>query len=116
MSKEQFELKHAEIEAIVQPLTPAMPVSVALQEGEDLNEWCLPDRVLLEKAGLDGRLIDDLPARLGACRYIQSVWQKDYKSREDVQKEWMAKSPVAYDMRDDMLHHFLHAYRKIPIC
>lgn len=114
MSKEQFNLKRAEIEAISEPLEPSMPVSTALQEGEDLYEWCLPDRALLEKAGLDGKLIDNLPALLGACRYAQSIWQKEYKSIEEAQEEWLEKSPAAYALRDDMLHHFLHAYHKHP--
>lgn len=114
MSKEQFDLKLAEIMAIANPVSPAMPVSVALQEGEDLYEWCLSDQGDLEKAGLDSKFITDLPVRLGACRYAQSMWQKEYKSIEDSQKEWKAKSPAAYEMRDELLHHFFHAYRNYP--
>ena len=116
MSKEQFELKRVAIEAITdkETATPSMPVAIALQEAEDQYEWCQPDKEVLAKAGLDLALVDDLPARIGACRYTQSTWQKEYKSIEDAQREWLAKSPAAYELRDEILHHFFHAYRKNP--
>lgn len=111
MSKEQFELKRPEIEAIAEPVIPTMPVSVAIQEGEDLAKWCALDRAMLEQAGVDPYLIDDLHARIEACRYAQSEWKEANKSSEE---EWKAKAPAAYEMRDEMLHHFLYAYRKYP--
>lgn len=116
MSKEHFDLKRMAIEAITdkETATPNMPVAIALQEAEDLYEWCQADKEVLAKAGLDLALVDDLPARIGACRYTQSVWQKEYKSIEDAQREWLAKSPAAYELRDEMLHHFFHAYRNLP--
>jgi hypothetical protein len=114
MSKEHFDIKQVAIEAITDKETviPAMPVAIALQEAEDLFEWCQPDKERLTLAGIDWNLVIDLPLRIGACRYAQSVWQKEYKSIEDSQKEWLAKSPAVYEMRDDILHHFFHAYRK----
>ena len=116
MSKEQFDLKQVAIEALTDKETavPTMPVAIALQEAEDLYHWCLSDRDLLTKAGLDLALIDDLPIRIGSCRHMQSMWQKDFKSVEDSQREWSAKSPAAYELRDEILHHFFHAYRKNP--
>jgi len=89
---------------------PDLPVAIALQEAEDLYEWCLPDKEALVKAGLDWTLVEDLPQRTGACRYIQSQWQKDYKSQEEAQKEWAKQSPAAFKLRDELLHHFFHAY------
>ena len=116
MSKEQFDAKQSAIDAIneKQVVYPNIPVDAALQEAEDLYVWCQADKAALVKAGLDGALIDDLPARTGACRYIQSQWQKEYKSLEEAQKEWSQKSPAAYDLRDELLHHFFHAYYKLP--
>lgn len=116
MSKDQFDLKLEAIEALTKEETvePTMPVAVALQEAEDLYHWCQPDKEGLIKAGLDPVYIEDLPARTGACRYAQSAWQKEYKSPEDFQKEWVQKSPAAFALRDEMLHHFFHAYRKYP--
>lgn len=116
MSKDQFELKKAAIEAIPNDsiTLPNMPVAVALQEAEDAYEWCQADKEMLIKAGLDWSLVEDLPVRIGACRYLQSSWQKDFKSTEDAQREWNLLSPGAYDLRNTLVHYFLHAYRKMP--
>jgi len=116
MSKQQFDLKKATIEAIgeKQAVYPAIPVDVALQESEDLYVWCQPDKEPLVKAGLDWNMVTDLPVRTGACRYIQSEWQKEYKSLEQAQKEWSEKSPEAYSLRDELIHHFYHAFYKLP--
>jgi hypothetical protein len=116
MSKEQFDLELATLEAIPDENVtyPGIPVDVALQEAEDLYAWCQADKDLLVKASLDWALVDDLPVRTGALRYVQSQWQKEYRSLEDAQKEWALKSPAAYDLRDQLVHHFLHAYFKIP--
>jgi hypothetical protein len=116
MSKAQFEQELPHIQAIPEKnLTyPAIPVDVALQEAEDLLVWCLPDVNQLAKAGLDKKLVDNLPARIGALRHIQSQWQKDYRSLEEAQKEWALKSPAAYDLQTELIHHFLFAYYKEP--
>ncbi|MFN8254154.1 MAG: hypothetical protein U0W24_00600 [Bacteroidales bacterium] len=116
MSKENFESKKSEIGAIPDSLAnyPGIPVDVALQEAEDLLVWCQPDKELLVKAGLDWKLVEDLNARIGACRYLQSQWLKDYRSLEQVQVEWNQKSPLAYDLRNELLHHFYFAYAKLP--
>jgi hypothetical protein len=114
MSKEQFDLKKATIEAIPDKEVryPDMPVDVALQEAEDLFVWCQPDKDLLTKAGFDWKLAEDLPARAASLRYVQSQWQKDFRSQEEVQKEWAEKSPAAYDLRDELVHHFYNAFHK----
>lgn len=114
MSKEFYDLKREAIEALANANEPSIPVAIALQEAEDLGEWCLADQEKLVKAGLDWNLVTDLPLRIGACRHIQGLWQKEYKSVEAAQKEWSEKSPAAYDLRDDLLHHCFHAYRNIP--
>jgi len=116
MSKEQFELKKDAISAIQEKdvMSPNMPVDTALQEAEDLYVWCQPDKDLLVKAGLDWALVEDMPAATGACRYIQSQWQKEYMSLEEAQKEWGLKSPGAYELRDGILHDFYHAFYNFP--
>lgn len=114
MSKESYELKREAIEAITNPTDPAIPVAIALQEAEDLYEWCQADKETLIRAGMDWNLVTDLPLRIGACRHLQSVWQKEFKSVETARKEWSQKSPAAFDLRDELLHHSFHAYRNIP--
>ena len=116
MSKEAFESKKAAIEAIAKEKTlyPNMPVSIALQEAEDLQVWCVPDNEPLIKAGLNWSLVEDLPSRTEALRYVQSLWQKEFKSLEEAQKQWKLQSPAAYDLRDELLHHFFHAFYNFP--
>jgi hypothetical protein len=116
MSKEQFELNKAEIEAIPDEnvKTPNMPVSTFLQESEDLYEWCQDDKEGLVKKSLEWGKVEKLPDLTGALRYAQSVWQKDYKSLEAVQTEWDKESIVGFDLRDVLVHHCLFAYRKNP--
>lgn len=116
MSKEQFEQKQVTLDAIPEKMVayPNIPVDIALQESEDLFVWCQADKDLLVKAGLDWKLVEDLPVRAGALRYIQSQWQKEYRSLEDAQKEWALKSPAAYELHDELIHHFFHAYYKLP--
>jgi hypothetical protein len=114
MSKESYDLKRDAIEAIANPAEPAIPLAIALQEAEDLYEWCQTDRELLIRAGLNWNLVTDLPVRIDACRYMQSIWQKEFKSVEAAQKEWSDKSPAAFNLRDELLHHCFHAYRNIP--
>lgn len=116
MSKQDYDAKLPAIEAIGadQVKMPDMPVAIALQEAEDVREWCLEDKEALIRAGLDWMLVDDLPQRINACRYIQSLWQKDYLTQEEAQKQWKLQSPAAYELRDELVHHFLHAYFNVP--
>ena len=116
MSKEDYDVKLSAIEAISKDVAkePDMPVATALQEAEDLYEWSQSDKDVLIRAGLDWELVTDLPQRIGACRYIQSQWQKDFLTQEEAQKEWKTQSPPAYNLRDELLHHFLHAFYAIP--
>ncbi len=116
MAKNEFELKKEVIEAIENETVkyPNIPVDAALQESEDLTVWCQQDKELLVKSGLDWGLVEDLPIRTGACRYIQSEWQKEYRSIEDAQREWAEKSPTAFKLRDELLHHFKFAFHNRP--
>jgi hypothetical protein len=114
MSKEDYDLKKLVIEAIPneQVLEPSIPVSAILQEAEDTYEWIQPDLAKLTEADLDPEIVKDLPVRTGALRYIQSVWNKEYKSQESAQKTWNEVSPSAYNLRDTLIHDFLFGYRK----
>ncbi|MDP4207208.1 MAG: hypothetical protein Q8928_00205 [Bacteroidota bacterium] len=116
MSQQDYENKLAAIQAVsdADVATPNIPISVAVQEAENLYYWCQTDKDKLVAAGLRWELVDDLPARAAACRYAQSVWNKDHQSVEEAQKEWKEKSPAAFDLRDELLHHFFFAYRNAP--
>jgi hypothetical protein len=116
MSKENLNAKIAEITAIRDEdvKKPNMPVGEAVQEAENLVAWCQEDKADLTAAGLDWLLVEDMPVRAGACRYAQSIWARESRSREAAQKQWQAQSPAAFDLRDELVHHFLFAFRNHP--
>ena len=85
---------------------PTIPVSVALQEAEDLYDWCNKDKDALLRAGLDWKLVEDMPVRTGALRLSQAKWSSEYKNYQDCQAEWKIVSPAAFNLRDELVHHF----------
>lgn len=90
---------------------PYIPVDRALQESENLYQWCQDDKPLLMAAGLPKKTIDAIPVRTGACRIAESLWTKERNSQQDAQKEWEVRSVGAYELRDKLLHDFRYAFR-----
>lgn len=90
---------------------PAMPVDAFLQESENLCKWALDDQKELKTVGVTVEMINDLPVRAGALREVQSLWNKDFHSQEEAQRDWAARSPLAYELHDELLHDFRFAYR-----
>ncbi len=90
---------------------PPMPVSIAIQEAVDLKIQAEDDKAELESHGLDWNYVEELAVRAGACRQAQSLWAKDYRSQEEAEKEWLEKSPAAFDFRDMLLDAFRYAFR-----
>ncbi len=93
---------------------PNMPVSISIQEGEDLYKWCQPDKNVLTSKGFDWELVDELSLGLGALREAQSLWNAERHAQEEAAREWAEKSPAAYDLRNTLLHEFRYAYRNRP--
>ncbi len=111
---DDYNAKLAEILAIPdeEVKEPTMPVDIALQEAEDLHHWSKDDFDQLSAVGVTMDMIEELPVRAGACRETQSIWNKDYRSQQEAQKEWANQSPEAYDFRNDLLAAMRFAYRK----
>jgi hypothetical protein len=116
MSKQDFEALATAIEALAanEVKTPDMPVSEFAQEGEDLATWAAHDKEVLQAAGLDVSLIDNLPIRAGALRYQQGEWQSDVESRKNALQEWKDESPKGYDLVSVLNHNFRFAFRNHP--
>ena len=102
-----------EIQAITpeNTITPTMPVDVFVQEAEDLYHWCQDDEVALTGAGLNWLVVEKLPVRAGACRESQSRWIKERNTRQQDEQNWKDQSPLAFDLRDRLLHTFRYAFR-----
>lgn len=92
--------------------TPNIPIDAFLQEAENLYHWCQADKDDLTKAGLDWSFVDDLPLRISGLREAESLWFKERFNQQEVQKIWNEKSPLAYDLRNEILHVMQYAYRK----
>lgn len=90
---------------------PGFPVGSYLQESENLYHWALTDLEKFLTIGITKKMLDDLPVRAGACREAQSIWMKDYRSQQDAQLQWDEQAPLAYEMRDALLHTMRYAFR-----
>ncbi len=93
---------------------PDMPVYIVVQEAADLYEWCRNDRETLIKAGLDWKYAEDLPVRAEVLITLQSAWSMEHMSMKECQIEWKVALPQARNMRNELLHHFFHAFYSIP--
>ena len=90
---------------------PTIPVGISVQETEDVYKWALDDQKQLKTVGITLEMLNDLPVRAGTLREAQSIWNKERFSQEEAQRNWAARSPLAYELRDELLHHFRFAYR-----
>lgn len=108
-NKEDLESCKTAIEDIPQNevKTPTMPVDIYLQEAEDLYHWAGDDQAKLATVGITIEQITEIPVRAGACREAQSLWIKESRSQD----EWNEKAPIAYALRDELLHNFRYAFR-----
>jgi len=113
-NREDYEAKLTVVKAIEddQIKTPnAIPVDAYLQEAENLYHWCQEDKETLTGVGLAWELVDDLPVRSGALREAESLWNRERFSHEEAEKMWAKESPLAYALRNELLHHFRFAFR-----
>jgi len=99
---------------LIEVKLPNQPIDEVTASAETLAKEAAKDREVFKKAGMDVSLIDKLPSLSGALRYCQAQWMSEYRARQEAQKEWQEQSPAAYELRDEMLHHFSFAYRAYP--
>jgi D-ribose pyranose/furanose isomerase RbsD len=114
-SKEAYDLKLPVITAIPadQILAPhSIPVDAYIQEAENLYNWCLADQSELTARAMSWDMVVDLPVRAGALREAESIWTKQYLNKKEAETQWKERSPLAYDLRNDLLDHFRFAYRR----
>jgi len=105
MLNEAKALKKEEIQ------TPYMPIGIYLQEAEDLYQWCIKDKEQLIAAGIPETHFEKVNIGAGALRHGQSVWAEDLKTRQEAEQQWVERSPLAFDLCDQMIHTFRYAYR-----
>jgi hypothetical protein len=111
MSKELYLSLASQIDDVSPIVKPNRPVAIALQEAEELFEWCQPDRAPLTAAGLNWQLVDELPIRTAACRYIQTVWQNESQAQNDIVKQCKEMVVEGYTLRSTIIRTLRHAFR-----
>jgi hypothetical protein len=89
-----------------------IPVTVAIQEAEDLYVWCMKDREVLVRSGLDWKLVDDLPRKIDALRETQAKWQAEFDYHKGYKSEWKHALNGALALRNELVHVFFHAFYK----
>lgn len=102
------------IESIKPFQNPNMPVNISIQEAEDTYYWGNIHRDQLAKAGLDVAIIDSILARTGALQYCQSIWMQEFDEKAETEKQWKELSPLAFTLRDELLHFSRFAFRSDP--
>jgi hypothetical protein len=93
---------------------PNMPVDTSIQEAKYTYYWCDIDRDKLVTAGLSLEIIDSILTRAGALQYAQSLWMQDFDNKADAQKQWKELSPLAFALRDELMHFYRFAFRNNP--
>lgn len=88
-----------------------MPMSVFLQEAEDLYHWCQQDHKKLLDAGLDWELVDGLPDRIDATREAHARWTRIRFTDEGARQRYYALAPESYELREDLVHSLRYALR-----
>ena len=117
MSEELINSKLNELNSLPGEETgkPYIPVANAIEESSTLYSTCMQDKEDLLKAKLDWTLVEDLNTRTGALLRSQSQWKSMYRKYEQCQEEWKIAVPIAYKLRDQLVHDFRHALHNIPI-
>jgi len=114
---EDYNMKLEVIKAIPddQIIPPnSIPVGIYIQEAEHLEKWCQADKDELTVKGLDWTVVEDLPVRCGALREAEANWGIEWLTREEAEKLWLLESPKAYDLRNQIAHHFYYAFQDSP--
>lgn len=89
---------------------PSIPVSIAVQETENLSVWAKKDWTVLKNVGLSKLVIDSLVIRAGALRYIQAEWISEKELHTEYTRQWQEISPRGYELQSEMAHSFRFAF------
>jgi hypothetical protein len=87
-----------------------IPINMYNQEAENVHHWAMEDKDALIARGLDLRTIKELLTATGACREAEARWFKERFGKQEDEKEWEAKSPAAYALRDRVVNELEFAY------
>ena len=89
-----------------------IPISVYIQEAEDLFTWCKPDKEKFIANGLQWSLVEDLPARIDTLREAQARWENSDLSDMEIERIWDEKLPEAQELRKDLIRSLKFVFYK----
>lgn len=93
---------------------PSIPVSIYLQEAENLYCWCRADREKLTRNGLDWRIVEDMPSRIKALRDAQSRWHVSDRYSLETERRWKEIQSTGRRYRKDLARALRFLFRKNP--
>ncbi|MGQ7869641.1 hypothetical protein [Sunxiuqinia sp. sy24] len=93
---------------------PAMPVSIYLQEANDLYVWSQDDRAKLLEVGLTLMIFDELMVGFHLLKYYQGRWKKEQKQVEPQLEVLQEKQQQARQLQQDVASSFRFAFRQEP--
>jgi len=91
-----------------------IPVRIYLQEAGTLYQQALKDKEALISVGVPWELVEDLPIRIAALVEAESDWYVQNKTRKETATGWAEASPLAYDLKKQLLDTFYYAFRNRP--
>jgi hypothetical protein len=91
-----------------------IPVHVYIQEADTLYCWAEEDKEALTFVGLSWELVEDLPIRIGALTQAEALWNSRRNTRNEAAEKWANQSPLAYDLKKQLMNVFYYAFREHP--
>ncbi len=91
-----------------------IPARAYIQEAETLYHQALKDKEELISVGVPWELVEDLPVRAGALIEAESDWYVQNKTSKEKSTGWAKESPLAYDLKKQLLNAFYYAFRDRP--
>jgi|GEM_PF-202203 len=91
-----------------------IPVEVYIQEAKTLYYWAQEDKEALTFVGLSWELVEDLPIRIGALIQAEASWYLRRNTGNEAAEKWANQSPLAYDLKKQLMKVFFYAFRKHP--
>ncbi len=93
MKKELYKKMVSEVEKIYPEFNPSLrvgvPVPILIQEAENLFHWCQPDKAALKQAGLDWKLVQDIPKRIKFVQELEAQWFIARKTKSTSKKIYL---------------------------
>jgi hypothetical protein len=97
------------------PFRTEIPVAILVHEASDLFYWCSKDRDALTGAGLDWKLVEELPRLVQELNSLEAIWNSELRSRKSYLEEWKTALLSARKLRNKLKHNLYFAFYSMPV-